>query len=123
MMRVRTKFLLFVFIMHLLTLVLSYFIFKTNGLLFIISEFFILISILISWQLYKELIRPLQTLMNGVEAIKDKDFNVKFIPTGKYELDQLISVYNEMMDHLREERTRQEQQHFFLEKLIQTSPT
>ena len=28
-----------------------------------------------------------------------------------------------MMDHLKTERTRQEQQHFFLEKLIQTSPT
>jgi PAS domain-containing protein len=28
-----------------------------------------------------------------------------------------------MMDHLRQERTRQEQQHFFLEKLIHTSPT
>jgi nitrogen fixation/metabolism regulation signal transduction histidine kinase len=28
-----------------------------------------------------------------------------------------------MIDHLREERTRQEQQHFFLDKLIQTSPT
>jgi nitrogen fixation/metabolism regulation signal transduction histidine kinase len=103
--------------------VLSYFIFKDNKLLFIASEFLILVSVLISWQLYKELIRPLQTLMNGVEAIKDKDFNVKFIPTGKYEMDQLINVYNQMIDHLREERTRQEQQHFFLDKLIQTSPT
>jgi nitrogen fixation/metabolism regulation signal transduction histidine kinase len=28
-----------------------------------------------------------------------------------------------MIDHLREERTRQEQQHFFLQKLITTSPT
>jgi PAS domain S-box-containing protein len=61
--------------------------------------------------------------MNGVEAIKDKDFNVKFVTTGKYEMDQLINVYNQMIDHLREERTRQEQQHFFLDKLIQTSPT
>jgi nitrogen fixation/metabolism regulation signal transduction histidine kinase len=69
------------------------------------------------------MIRPLQTLMNGVEAIKDKDFNVKFLKTGNYEMDQLIGVYNQMMDHLREEKTMQEEQHFFLEKLIQTSPT
>lgn len=61
--------------------------------------------------------------MNGVEAIKDKDFNVKFVNTGKYEMDQLINVYNQMIDYLREERTRQEQQHFFLDKLIETSPT
>lgn len=123
MMRLRTKFLVFVTIVHLITLVLSYFIFRDNKLLFIASELLILVSILISWQLYKELIRPLQTLMNVVEAIKDKDFTVKFVNTGKYEMDQLINVYNQMIDHLREERTRQEQQHFFLDKLIQTSPT
>jgi nitrogen fixation/metabolism regulation signal transduction histidine kinase len=60
--------------------------------------------------------------MQGVDAIKDRDFNVKFVPTGKYEVDQLIGVYNDMMDQLRTERTLQEQQHFFLEKLINTSP-
>ena len=32
-------------------------------------------------------------------------------------------MYNQMIDVLRTERTKQEQQHFFLEKLIQTSPT
>ena len=52
-------------------------------------------------------------LMQGTEAIKDRDFNVKFVETGKYEVDQLIKVYNEMIDGLRTERTKQEQQHFF----------
>jgi nitrogen fixation/metabolism regulation signal transduction histidine kinase len=69
------------------------------------------------------MIRPLQMLTEGVQTIKNKDFNVKFLQTGSYEMDQLVNVYNEMMDHLREERTKQQQQHFFLEKLIHTSPT
>lgn len=122
-MRLRTKFFLFVGILHGLTLVLSFFIFRDRILLFLASEALVLVSMVIAWQLYKEMIRPLQTLASGVEAMKDKDFNVKFLPTGQYEMDQLIAVYNGMMDHLREERTRQEQQHFFLEKLIHTSPT
>jgi nitrogen fixation/metabolism regulation signal transduction histidine kinase len=61
--------------------------------------------------------------MSGVEAIKDRDFTTRFVTTGKHEMDQLISVYNQMIDVLRTERTKQEEQHFFLEKLIQTSPT
>jgi nitrogen fixation/metabolism regulation signal transduction histidine kinase len=122
MMSLRSKFLLFVFILHVITLVLCYFIFD-NKLLFIASEILILLSLYLSWQLYKGMIRPLQTLMDGAEAIKSKDFNVKFLHTGSYEMDQLIDVYNGMMDHLREERTRQEEQHFFLDKLVQTSPT
>ena len=122
-MRLRTKYILFVVILHLIALVLSYFIFKNNKLLFIGSEAFIVISIIIAFQLYRQLLQPLQLLMQGAEAIKDRDFNVKFLPTGKYEMDQLINVYNHMIDELRTERTRQEQQHLFLEKLIHTSPT
>lgn len=122
-MKLRTKFLLFVIILHLITLVLTWFIFDQNRVFFIASEVFVIISILIAWNLYLQLIQPLKSLMQGVDAIKDRDFNVKFIPTGKYEVDQLIEVYNHMMDELRTERTLQEQQHFFLEKLIHTSPT
>lgn len=102
---------------------LSYFIFKDNKLLFIASEVLILLSALIAWQLYRQLIQPLKTLMSGVEAIKDRDFTTKFVTTGTHEMDELISVYNQMIDVLRTERTKQEQQHFFLEKLIHTSPT
>ena len=122
-MRLRTKYLLFVSLLHLVALVLSYVIFREDQVLFIISEIFIIISIVIAWQLYKQLIQPLKLLMQGTAAIKDRDFNVKFLPTGKYEMDELIGVYNQMIDELRKERTRQEEQHLFLEKLIYTSPT
>ncbi|GAA4335440.1 sensor histidine kinase [Flaviaesturariibacter amylovorans] len=122
-MRLRTKYLLFIFFLHAVTLVLSFFVFRENKLLFLVTEAVILFSLWLAWGLYRELIRPLKTLMTGVEAIRDRDFNVRFLPTGKWEMDQLISVYNSMIDQLRTERTRQEQQHFFLEKLIATAPT
>lgn len=110
-------------ILHLLTLVLAWFIFIDNKIYFIIAEAFVLLSAVVAIQLYRQLVLPLKMLLQGIEAIKDKDFNVKFLSTGKLEVDALIDVYNQMMDELRTERTRQEQQHFFLEKLIHTSPT
>ena len=122
-MKLRIKYILFVFILHAVTLVLTFFVFKENKILFLVAEVFVIISILISWNLYRQLIQPLKSLMTGLDAIKDRDFNTKFLPTGKHEVDQLINVYNQMMDQLRTERTVQEQQHFFLEKLILTSPT
>lgn len=122
-MKLRTKYIAFVVILHFVALVLSYFVFTNDKLIFIGSELLMLVSLYISIQLYRELIQPLKTLMQGVEAIKDRDFTVKFLTTGKHEMDELINVYNQMIDQLRDERTRQEQQHFFLEKLIQTSPT
>ena len=122
-MKLRTKYILFVAILHLVTLVLTFFIFRDHPIFFIAAELLILVSVFFAWQLYRELIQPLKTLLQGTEAIRDRDFNIKFLPTGKFEMDQLISVYNAMMDQLRQERLQQEQQHFFLEKLIYTSPT
>ncbi|MXV15064.1 sensor histidine kinase [Hufsiella ginkgonis] len=122
-MKLRTKYLLLIGILHLLTLGLTFFIFRENRIYFIGAEILVIISAILSVQLYRQLIHPIKMLLQGIEAIKDKDFNVKFLPTGKYEVDELIGVYNRMIDELKDERTRQEEQHFFLEKLISTSPT
>lgn len=122
-MRLRTKYILFVVVIHLIALGLTYFIFVKSRIWFIVSEVLILFSVFLSWQLYRGLLRPLKSLRDGIEAIKDRDFTVKFAATGKHEMDELIFVYNAMIDELRTERTKQEEQHFFLEKLILTSPT
>ncbi|WP_423735473.1 sensor histidine kinase [Chitinophaga caseinilytica] len=122
-MKLRTKFLLFVIVLHGVALTLSWFVFRENKWLFLASELFILLSLWFSRSLYLQLLRPLKMLTQGAEALKDKDFSVRLIKTGQSEMDALIEVYNQMLDQLRHERTLQEQQHFFLEKLIFTSPT
>ncbi len=122
-MTLRTQYILLIILLHLTTLVLSFLIFDDNKIFFIISEAVILLSLYFSIRLYRALVQPLQLILSGVEAIKNKDFNVKFLETGKKEMDQLIDVYNRMIDQLREERSVQEEQHYFLDKLIQSSPT
>ncbi|QPH40881.1 sensor histidine kinase [Pedobacter endophyticus] len=122
-MKLKTKYILFIVILHLICLVMSYYIFEKNKVIFMIAEVFIIISVVISISLYRQLISPLTYLKQGIAAIKDRDFNVKFLSTGKKEVDELVDVYNRMIDELRTERTKQEEQHFFLEKLVQTSPT
>jgi two-component system, NtrC family, nitrogen regulation sensor histidine kinase NtrY len=122
-MKLSTKFILFIIVIHAVTIALSFYIFRENKIIFIASEFFIVISLMICWSLYTELIAPLNLLTTGIDALRDKDFTIKFVETGRYEMDKLIGVYNAMLDQLRTERTTQQEQHFFLEKLIQTSPT
>jgi two-component system, NtrC family, nitrogen regulation sensor histidine kinase NtrY len=122
-MKLKTKYILFIVVLHLVFLGLSYLILEKNKVIFIVSEVLVVVSVVISIGLYKQLVEPLNYLREGISAINDRDFNVKFLPTGKKETDELIDVYNQMMDALREERTKQEAQHFFLEKLIHTSPT
>lgn len=121
-MKLRTKYLLFVCTLHAVALFLSFLVFEKNKLFFLLSEVFILGSILISWQLYNQMIRPLKLLVQGADAIRDRDFTVKFVESGTVEMDELIGVYNQMIEELRKERTLQQEQHFFLDKLIFSSP-
>jgi len=60
---------------------------------------------------------------NITKFIKDKDFTSKLTEAGQPEMDKLIAVYNKMIDHLREERTHLQEQHYFLEKILKASPS
>jgi nitrogen fixation/metabolism regulation signal transduction histidine kinase len=122
-MKIRNKFIFFVAILFLNFLFLSFSLLKVSKIEFIISEIVMIFSLFISWQLYKQLIRPSEFLKRGGDNIRESNFTVKFLQTGNFEMDQLINVYNQMIDELRSERTKQEMQHFFLEKLVETSPT
>ncbi|MDW3649687.1 MAG: ATP-binding protein [Bacteroidia bacterium] len=122
-MKLRIKYILFIGLIHGISLVMSYFIFEDFKWLFIASEVIVLISLYFSYRLYQSLVNPIELINRGTYAIKERDFTVKFQGVGQKDMDQLIAVYNSMIDELREERTQKAQKHFFLEKLIQNSPT
>lgn len=118
----KAKYILYILVLHVILVFLVYKILFQDKVLFIGSEIFLLLSTIISIQIYRNFMQPIQFVRSGIEAIKDKDFSIKFVPTGKGEVDTLIEVYNLMIDQLREERTKLHEQHFFLEKLIEASP-
>ncbi len=119
----RTQYIIYISVLHTVLIFLVYLLLFEDKLLFIASEIFLLLSVFVSIHLYRSFLRPNEFVKSGIEAIKEKDFTIKFVPTGKGEVDGLIEVYNLMIDQLREERTKQQAQHFFLVKLIAASPT
>ncbi len=86
-------------------------------------EAFLVISFFLSYKLLSALFQPLKLLLTGAEFIKESDFTSEFREVGQMEMDELIRVYNRMVVHLREERLRQQEQHYFLDKLISASPS
>ena len=59
----------------------------------------------------------------GLRLIRDEEFTSRFLPVGQPEIDELIGVYNRMVDHLRDERVRLAEQHQFLSQVLQVSPS
>jgi two-component system nitrogen regulation sensor histidine kinase NtrY len=121
-MTLRIKFILFAVAVHTTLLLLTYHFLSVNAGLFLASQALLLVSGVLSFQLYRSFVRPLQLIAAGIASIRDKDFTVTFLPTGQPEVDELIGVYNQMMEQLRRERISQNEKHYFLERLIQASP-
>ena len=121
-MTLRTQFLLFVVIIHAVLIALAAQLRTTNPPLFVAAEALLAVSICLTVQLYRGFVRPFQLIAAGTAAIQAKDFTMKFVPVGQQEMDQLIAVYNRMIDELRRERVSQHEKSFLLERLIQASP-
>lgn len=101
---------------------MAYYLLQEKKLYFFLVEIGIIISLTIAYLLLRGFIKPLKFISEGKNAIADKDFNVKYIPTRSSEMNQLITVYNDMIDNIRAERIQVQEQHYFLQKLIEASP-
>ncbi|AQG78136.1 sensor histidine kinase [Spirosoma montaniterrae] len=117
-----TRYLVYIIAVHAVLVALTFQVLKTSKQWFIASEVLIGLSLVVGWRIYRSFQKPSEFIASGIEAIRDQDFTVKFVPTGNRDVDELIRVYNLMIDQLRLERTRQAEQQFFLDKLVDASP-
>ena len=122
-MTLKLRYIIYSVILHGVITYLLYLLLQENKGYFIAAEILILISFLVSIWLLQGFTRPIRLMQSGVNAIQDKDFNIKFVETGSSDMDQLVRVYNTMIDNIRKERTQLEEQHYFLQKMIQASPS
>ena len=116
------QYILLVIVLHLGLGVCFYYLLENIQGWFILSEVLLVTSLGISLSIYSQFRKPIKLIRSGIEALADEDFNVRFSKTPSVEMNQLIEVYNQMIDKIREERIAIAEQHYFLEQLIQASP-
>lgn len=80
---------------------------------------FILIYLII---FYNKIVKPMHTIGNGMELLREQDFSSRLSPVGQHEADRIVNIFNRMMDQLKNERLRLREQNHFLDLLIQASP-
>src|SRR5262249_58062866 len=82
-----------------------------------------IVSLYAGLRLIRHLFNTIELINTGAQFIQDSDFTSRFSEVGQRELDHLIKVYNRMADHLREERTRTQEQNYFLDRVLTPSPS
>ncbi len=96
--------------------------FGENKLFLGIIEGFAIIAIIFTIVLYRRLIKPYKILMSGMELLKEQDFSTRLRHVGSNEADQLIEIFNLMINRLREERLSVRETNKLLDLLVKASP-
>ena len=122
-MALRVKFILYLVAVHLLFAGVAVYLLIRQRLWLLAVELVFLISLIVGARLIRNLFGSIELIQTGAQFISDADFTSRFREIGQPEMDQLIRVYNQMADHLREERTRLQEQHYFFHKVLDASPS
>jgi nitrogen fixation/metabolism regulation signal transduction histidine kinase len=85
-------------------------------------EAFFVVSFAVGVWLLRAFFGPLNSIDSGAQYLKDGEFATRFRETGQEDMDRLVDVYNRMVDKLREERIRNEEQEQLLRKVMAESP-
>ncbi len=122
-MTLRTKFILYILLLHSIFTALALGIFFFYPIWLFVLEGFFLISLFVGIKLINSFFGTLDLIRSGAQFIEEKDFTSHFQLVGHTEMDQLISVYNKMVDNLKDERVKLQEQNFFLDKILAASPS
>jgi len=102
--------------------VLAYGALRPGGFSLLAVEGLVVVALIAAGLLLHSLMAPSDLIQAGAEGLRNRDFTSHFRRTGVAEIDVLVDAYNEMVDQLRRERQRQQEQQFFLEKILAASP-
>ena len=93
-----------------------------GGFLFYVTEGFVVLLLIYLWYFYHKTIRPYDTLIGGIELVRDLDLTTRLAPSGQHETDIIVRTFNDLLNRLRSEHLRLEEQYTFLNLLIEASP-
>ena len=122
-MSLRLKFILYLILVHLMFVGVAIYLLLQHRLWLLAVEAIFLISLTIGLMLIKNLFGTIELINTGAQFINDGDFTARFREVGQKELDQLVHIYNKMIDHLRQERLQLQEQNYFLDKVLTASPS
>ncbi len=120
-MRLTIYFILFSLLLVALDVFVTWMLPQKDGNFYLLQGFF-LITMILLWVFYRQIMAPFKTIANGMDLLQEQDFSTRLRPVNQYESDRIVKIFNRMIGQLKEERLRLREQNHLLDLLIQASP-
>jgi nitrogen fixation/metabolism regulation signal transduction histidine kinase len=118
----RRRFLIYLVTLHAVFAACAVWALRDQRIWLIAVEIFFVISLALGIYLLRCYFGPLKLIESGAQYLSDGEFTTRFTRTGQKDMDRLVDVYNRMVDELRKERIRNEEQDQLLRKVMAESP-
>lgn len=80
------------------------------------------ITLISSWRALRHVNRTIEALTDGVRSFHDRDFSMRIAADPGSEIAELITLYNQVGDLLRDERNQLYQKELLLDTILQGAP-
>jgi two-component system, NtrC family, nitrogen regulation sensor histidine kinase NtrY len=119
----RLRFTLYLIAVHALLAVAGVYFLRANRAWLFVVELVFIASLATGVALVRRMFRALAFVGESAQFLSDSDYTTRFREVGQPEVDRLVGVYNGMIDSLRAERQRAQEQHYFLARILDVSPS
>ena len=121
-MNLRRRFIVYLAMVHAMLAALAWWLLQQNILWLIAIELVFVVSLAVGVAIFTRLSSALVTVRQSAQMLREGEFTTRFLEVGHPDVDTMIRVYNRMVDNLREERVRLQEQQYFLGQLLAASP-
>ena len=121
-MKLKSFFFILAFLLIAVWIILLFVATQENGWKFYLIEGIVTFSLFYLIYFYRKVVKPLNSIAGGMDLLQAQDFSSRLSPVGQREADHIVSIFNRMMNQLKEERLRLREQNHFLDLLISVSP-
>jgi len=118
----RRRFIVYIVAVHAMLAALAWWLLQQNILWLIAIEVVFIVSLAVGIAIVTRLSSTLVTVRQSAQMLREGEFTTRFLEVGHPDVDTMIRVYNRMIDNLREERVRLQEQQYFLGQLLTASP-
>ena len=94
----------------------------TRTTVFYVIEGLTLLNVVFLIFFYSRLMRPIDSLANGLDLLKAQDWNTRLRPVGQPDVDRIVDTFNDMLERLKQQRIRYEERTHFIDLLIHAAP-
>lgn len=111
----------YLIVLHVAVLALAIWLLRERPLWLLAIEGLLLLSIILGLAIWRRQRSSRRILADGTAALRDQDYSLRLREVGVADVDELIRVYNQLLERIRSERLDNQRQQFFLSLLIEST--